>query len=231
MKLGERLSALAAMVPAGSRVADIGTDHAYLPIYLAENNLIQHAIAVDVNHGPYASACEAVHNSGMSGRIFVRLADGLKGVSPGEVDVAILAGMGGITMIEIMEASPEVVASLKLIILQPMVATAQVRRWLKEHCWKIVDETIVEDEGRLYEVIAAKPGLMNYDLLEIGPILWENRHPLLGRLLTQRLDTLYHIVNQMEKSVASVNNPKYLEQKALISELEAKLACLQSAEQ
>lgn len=232
MKLGERLCALAAMVPIGSRIADIGTDHAYLPIYLASANLIRQAVAVDVNPGPYASACDAVRNAGMAGRIDVRLGDGLKVVAPGEVDVAVIAGMGGITMIQVLEDSPAVVAALKRLILQPMVATPQVRRWLQANGWQIIDETIVEDEGRLYELLSAEPGDMaESELLEIGPVLWQKRHPLLSRLLNQRLRTLYYIAEQMEKSKNAENNSKYLEHKTLISELEAKLACLQPAEQ
>lgn len=227
MKLGERLLAIAAMIPHGSRLADIGTDHAYLPLYLAAANQIQAAVAVDVNPGPFASANEAVARSGLSYLIDVRLGDGLRPVAPGEVDVAVIAGMGGITMIQIMEDSPAVLAGLNRLVLQPMVAVTQVRRWLQSHNWCILDETIVEDEGRLYELIAAEPGQMDdSDLLEVGPVLWAKRHPLLVNLLQQRLVILHHITNQMEKSTAAQTDLKYLEYKRIILHLEARLECL-----
>lgn len=232
MKLGERLRAIAEMVPPGSRLADIGTDHAYLPLYLVKANQIQMAIAVDVNPGPFASAYDAVARAGMSKLIDVRLGDGLRVVTPGEADVVVMAGMGGITMIQIMEEGLSVLAHLKRLVLQPMVAVAQVRRWLQSHGWRIVEETIVEDEGRLYELIAAEPGQMEAsELLEVGPVIWANRHPLLTKLLQQRIDTLHYIVRQMEKSATGHTDPKYIELKATISQLEARLVCLQPVKQ
>ncbi len=227
MKLNDRLGAIAAMVPYGSRIADIGTDHAYLPLYLAESGHIKQAVAVDVNPGPFVVARDAVLRAGMADKIAVRLGNGLQVVAPEEVDVVVIAGMGGMTMIQIMEDSPSVLPMLSRLVLQPMVGTPQVRRWLQANGWCIVDETIVQDEGRLYEIIAAEPGYMEAsELLEIGPILWQQRHPLLADLLQQRLNSLNNIVRQMEKSSSVQANIKYQEQKAIISVLEAKLACL-----
>lgn len=227
MKLGDRLSSLATMVPPGSRIADVGTDHAYLPIYLAKNGHIERAVAVDINPGPFASARDAVLRTGMADVIDVRLGNGLQVITPGEVDVAVIAGMGGMTMIQIMEASRSVLQTLSRLVLQPMVSIPQVRKWLQANGWCIVDETIVQDEGRLYEVIAAEPGHMEAsDLLEVGPVLWQRRHSLLAALLQQRLNSLNSIITQMEKSPSAHANPKYHEQKAIISLLEARLSCL-----
>jgi tRNA (adenine22-N1)-methyltransferase len=227
MKLGDRLSALAAMVPPGSRMADVGTDHAYLPLYLTKIGQIERAVAIDVNPGPFASARDAVLRAGMADRIDVRLGNGLQVVTPKEVDVAVMAGIGGMTMIQIMEENPAVTETLSRLVLQPMVGAPQVRRWLQSNGWRIIDETIVRDEGRLYEIVAAEPGKMEAsELLEIGPILWQRRHPLLADLLKQRLNSLYFVLSQMKKSAAAQTNPKYQEQKAIISILEAKLACL-----
>lgn len=232
MKLGERLSALAAMVPMGSRIADVGTDHAYLPLYLMDIGKIEKAVAIDVNPGPFALARDAVARSGLADRIEVRLGDGLRVVAPGEVDVAIMAGMGGITMIKIMEESAEVLKALTCLVLQPMVAAPQVRRWLQTNGWRITNEDIVREEGRLYELLVAEPGQtqeLAYQLSEVGPVLWERRHPLLGILLRQRLETLYYVLAQMDKSLLAQSDAKYQENKSLTSELEAKLACLQLA--
>ncbi|MDU4959789.1 MAG: class I SAM-dependent methyltransferase [Sporomusaceae bacterium] len=227
MKLGERLAAVASMVPAGCRLADIGTDHAYLPLQLAANGHIERAVAIDVNPGPYKSACDAVRRERQTGRIDVRIGNGLQPLNPGEIDVAVMAGMGAMTMIAILEARPDITASLARLILQPMTAAPQLRRWLQANGWMIVDETIVRDEGRLYEIIAAVPGVMAAgDLLEVGPLLWQRRHPLLGELLRQRLETHYLIRNEMAKSAAARENPKYQEQEAIIAILEERLSCL-----
>lgn len=229
MKLGARLNALVAMIPLGSRIADVGTDHAYLPMYLIMSGQIEAAVAIDVHTGPFRSACDAVQRAGLADKISVRLGDGLSVVTPGEADVAVMAGMGGPTMISIMEQSLPVVSSLNRMVLQPMVATPLVRRWLVDNNWTISDEAIVEEDGRLYEIIAAEPGKMEClepDLLEIGPILWEKRHPLLVKLIHQRLNMLYSISSQLENSTASQTMTKYQENKTLISLLEVKLSCL-----
>ena len=232
MKLGERLNTLAAMVPSGSRIADVGTDHAYLPLHLVSVGKIKKAVAIDVNPGPFALARDAVARSGLADRIEVRLGDGLRALSPGEVDVAIMAGMGGITMIKIMEESAAVLKALTCLVLQPMVAVPQVRRWLQTHGWCIIDEDIVNEEGHLYELLVAEPGQteeQTYQLSEVGPVLWKRNHPLLAILLRERLEVLYYILEQMDKSPLAQSDPKYREHKALTLELEAKLVCLQLA--
>jgi len=146
LKLVGRLAALAELVPRGSRVADIGTDHAYLPIELVQEHIVASAIAGDVHLGPWKAAKEHVDALGLTQRISVRLGDGITVLSPGEVDVVIIAGMGGQTIIEILIGKPEVTKSLKRLILQPMVAANTVRSWLNENQWGVVDERLVQEE-------------------------------------------------------------------------------------
>lgn len=230
MRLGERLSAIAALVPTGASMADIGTDHAYLPINLIQKGIISRAVAGEVNSGPYQSAQDAIAAVGLQPKISLRLGNGLAVLSPGEVDVVVIAGMGGATIISILTAQPVVAQSLKRLILQPMIAAAAVRRWLTEHNWHIVDEALVREEGKLYEIIAAEQGPAPEELepimCEIGPVLWQSKPPLLKTHIEWSIDQAKRILQEMSASATAPNSAKYNEYVDKIKQLEAKLICL-----
>jgi tRNA (adenine22-N1)-methyltransferase len=229
MKLGKRLATIAALVPPGSILADIGTDHAYLPVYLVSEGLVPRAVAGEVNPGPFKAAGEALARVGLADKVSLRFGDGLTVLAAGEVDTAVVAGMGGLTIIDILTARPEVTASLKRLILQPMQAAAPLRRWLAENSWRLVAETLVEEDGRLYEVIAAEPGpVEEYEpiLHEIGPLLWARRHPLLKNHLAALLEQARRVAAEMATSPQAAASEKYHEYLAKISQLEDKYACL-----
>lgn len=151
--LGPRLETVGSFVPAGARLGDIGTDHAYLPIALYEKGMIVKAVAVDVHKGPYESAKEAVGSRQLESVIDVRFGDGLQPVLPGEVDTLTLAGMGGRTMLEILNARPEVANLVSCLVLQPQGAEASVRHSLLDTGWLMQDECLVEEDGRVYVVM------------------------------------------------------------------------------
>ena len=130
MQLSQRLSSVASMVTAGNCLADVGTDHGYVPIYLYERNVIPRAIAMDVNKGPLERAALHIAESGMKEAIETRLSDGLTALKPGEADSVVIAGMGGPLIIRILSAHPEVTESLKELILQPQSEISEVRIWL-----------------------------------------------------------------------------------------------------
>lgn len=153
VNLGPRLQLVASYVPKASLLGDIGTDHAYLPIYLWEKKGLRHAVAVDVHEGPYISARSAIQSRRLESVIDVRFGDGLKPVHPGEVDTLTLAGMGGNTMLEIFDARPEVMAQVRTLILQPQGAEGKVRLKLLQAGWKLKEEQLVEEEGRIYVVM------------------------------------------------------------------------------
>jgi len=229
LKLGERLLAIAAFVPVGARMADIGTDHAYLPIYLLQKKHIISAVAGEVNKGPFSSAQEAIKSVGLQDEISLRLGNGLDVLSPGEVDVAVIAGMGGATIIDILHGRPQVTRSLGQLILQPMIAASLVRRWLFENNWCISDEALVKEEGRLYEIIVAKPGSsdeLEPILYEIGPVLWRNRPVLLKEHVENLIVQAKRILTEMSISDRAQALPKFREYAKKIEQLEAKLACL-----
>jgi tRNA (adenine22-N1)-methyltransferase len=186
MELAKRLAAAAAYVPAGSVAADIGTDHAYLPIFLVEAGLCQRVIATDLKPGPFHSALQKVTERKLEHRIDLRLGDGLKVIEPGEADVLVLAGMGGNTIREILAASPAITNTVSMLILQPMADHGDLRVWLAGNGWKIHDEQLVEENGRIYVVIAAVPGhevIIDSVLMELGPRLTEKKGPLFIKYL------------------------------------------------
>ncbi|HWR43888.1 class I SAM-dependent methyltransferase [Sporomusa sp.] len=229
MKLGQRLRAIAGMVPAGVTMVDVGTDHAYLPIYLVEQKIVTSAIAGDVHQGPYLSAHNAVAAVHLKQHISVRLGNGLEVVEPGEADVVVIAGMGGANIIDILQARPEVTRTVKRLILQPMIAAANVRSWLHTHGWRIVDEQLVQEEGKLYQIIAAEPGVSSVVepvLYEIGPLLWQSKHPLLKLHVNELISHLRGVILAMEGSADAVKSVKYREYTTKLKELEEKLLCL-----
>lgn len=153
VSLGPRLRLVASKVPQKAHLGDIGTDHAYLPIYLWEQGRIAKAVAVDVHKGPFQSACSAIRSRQLESVIDVRFGDGLKPIQPGEVNALTLAGMGGNTMLEIFAARPEVMAKVENLVLQPQGAEGKVRLTLLESGWNLVEEQLVEEEGRIYVVM------------------------------------------------------------------------------
>lgn len=229
MRLVGRLAALAACVPRGARLADIGTDHAYLPIELVEKDVIVSAVAGDVHSGPYKAAKEHVKGLSLEGRISVRLGNGLAVLSPLEVDTVVIAGMGGQTIIEILTNHCEIVSSLKRLVLQPMVGAATVRRWLCENHWYVLEERLVQEEGRLYEIIVAEQGdSPRYEpvMYEIGQKLWGEKSPLLILHIDQLISQTKRVVKEMECSSNAKKSLKYYEYVTRLKQLEDKRQCL-----
>lgn len=235
MKLGERLAAIAHMVLNGATVADIGTDHAYLPVELIRQGKVSTAIAGDVHEGPYQAAMATVKHAGLSKQISVRLGDGLAILKPGEVDTVILAGMGGSTMIRILAAEEAVAATLKQLILQPMNGAALLREWLHRQNWQFAEETLVEEEDHLYEIIrvlkqpeqlerAFKP--LKPILYEVGPLLWHNKPPLLSRHLLLKINSLEGVLEQLERSTSLATAQKSKFCREQLDELREMMACL-----
>ena len=152
--LSKRLAAVAAMVRQGSRVADIGTDHAFLPVHLAESGITPSAIASDLRKGPCASAEKTVKAAGLADKIAVRLGDGLSSVLPDEVDDIVIAGMGGETVAAILAAAPWVRDGRLRLILQPMSKIEVLHAFLLTGGFAIDREITVRD-GHDYVILCA----------------------------------------------------------------------------
>jgi tRNA (adenine22-N1)-methyltransferase len=171
-ELSPRLRAVADLVLPGRAIADIGTDHALVPAWLLAAGTVPRAIASDVGEGPLEAARRQLGGSPVE----LRRGDGLHVLDPGEVGTVVIAGMGGAKVRGIVDASPEVVAELERLVLQPNTEWTQTRRWIAEHRFALEDEVLVEDRGKFYVVFAVRPlagddsGFTEADL-ELGPIL------------------------------------------------------------
>lgn len=204
IKLSQRLQAIADFVPQGSRVADVGTDHGFLPCYLAQNGQAVQAFACDINAQPLALARKNVADYQVAHIVGTRLGNGLAVIEPGEVDVVTIAGMGGSLMIEILDAAPLVVDKLKRIILQPNVGAEAVRVWAEKNRWHIVQEELVRENDRFSVIIAMEPGrnlqAMTPVELFLGPDLLKKQHPLLGLYISEEWDKTQRVLAQLAQS-------------------------------
>lgn len=217
MQLSKRLSAVADLIPDGTVLADVGTDHAYIPIALVEEGKIPRALAMDINQGPLARAEENIRSHGLEEKIETRLSDGLEKMKQGEADTVLIAGMGGLLTVRILSSKREVLGDTTLV-LQPQSDLPSVRGWLAEEGYVITAEDLVLEDGKYYPMMRAqKYGEMseakdrnkkNADdfsfkygagqekaeqELRYGPLLLEKKHPLLAGYL-DREETLYRNV-------------------------------------
>ncbi|GAB6138311.1 tRNA (adenine(22)-N(1))-methyltransferase [Halanaerobaculum tunisiense] len=187
MNLSPRLKKIVSVLELPTSLSDIGTDHAYLPIYLARNTECTKLIASDCNRQPYQAAIDHVREADVADKVDVRLGYGLSVLDKYEVNTAVIAGMGGQTIRQILAEDYDLAHSLKRIILQPMVGAGALRKWLVENKFEIINEALVADDDRFYQIIVVTPGAMELKddfLLEIGPKLLETEDPLLDNYLT-----------------------------------------------
>ncbi|MCM3566587.1 tRNA (adenine(22)-N(1))-methyltransferase TrmK [Neobacillus mesonae] len=205
-KLSARLAAVAKYVPKGAKIADIGSDHAYLPCYLAKNSGISFAVAGEVAVGPFQSAERNVSSEGLSDMISVRLGDGLEVIQSGEVDHIAIAGMGGALIASILENGKEKLGSVKRLILQPNISAVSVRKWFLDNGWVLIAEEIIEEDGKIYEVLAAEKGsnpLKPYEQnveagLLFGPYLSKEKSKVFAKKWLNERNNWLRIYQQLE---------------------------------
>lgn len=186
MKLSKRLLEVAKLVTKGMVVADIGTDHGYVPIYLVENNICSKAYAMDINKGPIQKAKENIINNNLESLIETRLSDGLEKLEIGEANSIVISGIGGELMISILKNGKNVIETIDELIISPHSEISLVRKYLTEINFQIVDETMLKEDGKFYTIIKAVPGKTNnYSQVECcyGPILLRNRDKALYEYL------------------------------------------------
>lgn len=161
LTLTPRLALAAEFVSPGDVVIDVGTDHAYLPIYLLLSGKCERAVAADINAEPLERARQNVAKYGLSDRIDLILCDGLVKMDASMCDTVVIAGMGGETIAGILEAAPW--AKEKTLILQPMTNAARLRRFLQKSGYKILDEAVAAEEKHLYTVMKVTGGVSEDD--------------------------------------------------------------------
>ncbi|MCD8333682.1 MAG: class I SAM-dependent methyltransferase [Clostridiales bacterium] len=235
IKLSRRLLALAGMVTPGNRLADIGTDHGYIPIFLCQTGVIPSAIAMDVREGPLSRAEAHIRECGLEDRIRIRLSDGMEQLGDGEADTVLIAGMGGRLMHRILSAK-SVPAGVTELILQPQSDVALIRWWIRENGFRIADEDMVEEDGKYYPMMKAlrqKPcgdddpipadpgesdGLRSFSDIArqemedaFGPVLLAVHHPVLKQWLEKELDTTEKILEKLEENNSAKNQCRFRE--------------------
>lgn len=174
MELSIRLKTVASYVPKGKKLADIGSDHAYLPLYLIRHQVIDEAIAGEVVQGPFDAAVRNVRAHGKEEQIIVRLANGLRAIEDDDnVQVVTIAGMGGRLITTILEEGSERLKTVERLILQPNIHSEPIRQWAVAHGWYIVDEAILEEDDHIYEILVLERGEATYTPLQllVGPKL------------------------------------------------------------
>jgi tRNA (adenine22-N1)-methyltransferase len=192
--LPPRLAAVASEIPAGSRVADIGTDHGRLPLWLGATGRAAYCLATEKTPALLARVVRAEAGTPWAARIAYRAGDGLAAILPGDrIDTVVLAGLGGRTIVRLLDEGHAARPKLRRLVLQPRSEAASVRRWLSEHGWRPVSERLVGSRERFHLTIAAEPGddadvyrnpaLDRDDLFAAGPLLVRTAAPELSRLL------------------------------------------------
>ena len=217
-KLSQRLKVVADFVPQNSRVADIGSDHAYLPVYLMKQKQIEFGIASEVAKGPLDNAIQEIKAEGLSNRIDTRLADGLLSVQPEDkIDCVTIAGMGGTLIKNILENGKSHLSGDELLILQPNVGEDRLRTWLINNQYEISDETILREDGHTYEIIVAKKTdkTVKYTEQEIkfGPFLLKQHSDVFVEKWENEIERIEMVIDQMnlakhDKPVDKINSMK-----------------------
>lgn len=201
MNLSDRLIHIINMIPECNCLADIGTDHGFIPIYSVMNNIAQRAIATDINEGPIKVACKNVNKYGLRDKIETRVGPGLSTLNRKESEVIVIAGMGGVLISEIIESHIEIARSSKWLILQPVQYPEVLRKYLQSSGFNIVDEDIVKDENKYYYIIKAKKGPSDKYDKEVyyytGKRLIQRKNPLVREYIRYKINSLNDILSNL----------------------------------
>ncbi|HFL3256533.1 TPA: tRNA (adenine(22)-N(1))-methyltransferase TrmK [Clostridioides difficile] len=225
MKLADRLLKIASLVSDGKKIADIGTDHGYIPVYLLKEGKVPFAVLADVNKGPLDNAHKEVIQNNLLDKVDLRLGSGIEILEIGEVEEVIIAGMGGILISELLEAKKEVAHNVEKLILQPMQAQEELRYYLLNNGYEILEEVLVREDFRIYEIIVAKYTGKNTIIedeiyYEVGIKLLENKDSLFNDFIEKKIKTYSSIVNKLEGKNGEAIDKKRKESEVAIKKLE-----------
>lgn len=222
IELSPRLGTVAGLVPQGARFADVGTDHAYLPVWLLQRGVVDFAVVSDLRQGPLDRARQTALRYGLSRCMSFRLGDGLARIAPDEADTIAIAGMGGDTIAGILSDAPWTAQGEYRLLLQPMSALEDLRGWLSGHGYRIDRELLCLDGASRYTVIAARPG-------EMAPLTpaecWAGRQiqgeesPLRGALLDDLIRRASRALEGIRKSTRPADVPRRAELEQVYVEL------------
>lgn len=206
--LDQRLKKVVSYIPQGAVLADIGSDHAFVPCYCIQQGLVERAIAGEVNVGPMEAAQGQVALVQLDEQIEVRLGSGLTVLTPGEVTAVTIAGMGGTLIATILEEGKAHLSGEERLILQPNVDAVDVRKWLLEHGYALLSEAIVKENGKIYEILVAEKGeemiyaedadIRKWELL-FGPQLMREKAPAFIEKWQTEQQKRQFILEQMQR--------------------------------
>ena len=202
LELTPRLQRLADWVRPGAAIADVGTDHAYLPVWLVLHGRTRSAIASDLRSGPLSRARETGRLYDVEGRIEFRLCPGLDAVAPEEADTILIAGMGGETIASILAAAPWTADGHHTLLLQPMSHADGLRTFLQDHGYAIRRESLVLDRGTLYPVMEAAKGEMSLSLGQRFAGTGLPHDPLGERYLVEKIVRLHMALGGLRRGGA-----------------------------
>ncbi|HII4451367.1 TPA: tRNA (adenine(22)-N(1))-methyltransferase [Clostridium perfringens] len=215
MELSKRLKRIAEHVDKCESVADIGTDHGYIPIYLVKEGICKKAIASDINKGPIEKAKVNVAFEGVSNKVKCLLGPGLNSLKVGEVNGVILAGMGGNLTRDILLADMDKVKKYDFIILQPAQNPEVLREFLYKNDYEIIDEDLIKDEGRFYELFKVKYNENSEKLVfedeleyEVSPLLREKNHPLFKEFIEEKINKCETILSFIKEDTEAAKKRK-----------------------
>lgn len=218
IKLSKRLQAIYDLVPQSNVIADIGSDHAFLPIALVLNGKVTRAYASEVNEGPYEATVKNIEKHGVSNYVIPVLSDGISELEK-DVNTISICGMGGSLIVDILDKDKEKLEHVTTLVLEPNNNEENVRIWLMNNGFEIAFENLIEEEGRYYEIISAVKGSANYSKEELffGPVLlkeksetfvtkWSNHREHLLKIMENINDKECFNYKLLEDIVNLINN-------------------------
>lgn len=228
MKLSKRLECIASLIheyASGMVLADIGTDHGYLPCDLVSRDVVPFAYACDVAIGPLNSSKETIASMHLEEKVIPCLGNGLEPVIDLPVEVVSISGMGGFLMEDIFKANLNKMKHLKYLILQPNICTHIVREYLMNEGWNIIDEKVVEDANHLYEVIvfkkeSCKDTMRTHLNYQFGPVLLKTKPEMFIKKWERELVVKERILNDLKNTP---EHPKYIEVQKEINEIKGAI--------
>lgn len=231
MELSLRLQTICNMIDGCKTIADIGTDHGYIPIYLIKNKICKYAIACDINKGPLEKAKENIRMEGLEDNVSLRLGSGFDIITPGEANAAIIAGMGGHLIKDLIESGMEVFKSLDYLILQPVQNPDVLRKYIYDSGFEVIKEELCIDEKIFYEIIKIRYANKNAEnvkeiqndiFYEVSYDLIKQNHPLVNEFVQYKINKYNNILEYIKED-SSLANLRKKEVKEKIYKLEELL--------
>lgn len=226
-QLSKRLEKVASYITNNERIADIGSDHAYLPCFAIKNKMASFAVAGEVVEGPFKSAQKQVASIGLTSQIDVRKGNGLEVITAADaIDTIVIAGMGGTLIRTILEEGVAKLTNVTKLILQPNIAAFQLREWSEKNNWTITSEAILREDNKIYEIIVLQPSKesVEWTAQEIffGPCLLKEQSAIFKSKWRHEANTWQNIIQTI-----SNNQPISDENQAKIHELKHKIALVE----